>query len=451
MPRRRVAARPSGRAVAHDVLVRVETTDAFADVLLDRRLADATLSPADRGLATRLVLGTLAWQGWLDARLARVLDRPVEALDPPVRAALRLGAFQLLRLDRIPRHAAINETVTLAGHRGARGLVNAVLRRVADAPDDLPTNDATAADPVARAAAAQSHPEWLARTFATDVAPDDLHALLAADNEPAPTVLRVRTSSDREAVALALAEDGVETRPGRWSDTALVVSGGASRLREHALLGDGTVTVQSEASQLVIALLAPRAGERVVDLCAAPGGKTGAIAERTGGGGLVVAIDPTLGGARRVRASAARLHGDATTFAVVADGRRPPLAGGWDAVLVDAPCSGLGTLRRHPEIRWRRRPEDVARLAALQAELLDAAAGLLGTGGRIVYAVCTLTRSETWDVTDGFLTRHPRFRIEPAEAPLGPAAAPLVHRGALRTLPHPHDLDGFFALRLRAE
>jgi 16S rRNA (cytosine967-C5)-methyltransferase len=309
--------------------------------------------------------------------------------------------------------------------------------------------DATAGDPVAAAAATTSHPEWLARLIATDVGPADLEALLGANNEPAPTALRVHAEADDAAVAAELAASGVTTRPGRWARSALVVTGGAAALRRHPLLADGTVTVQGEASQLVVRLLEPRAGERIVDLCAAPGGKAGAIAERVGDEGLVVGIDPTPGGARRVRAHVARVGGRGA-LAVAADGRRPPLRGGFDAVLVDAPCSGLGTLRRHPEIRWRRRPEDLPRLAALQAELLDAAAGLVRSGGRLVYAVCTLTRAETWDVVEPWLARHPAFRVEPAAENLDAGTAALVHRDALRTLPVPHGLDGFFAVRLRA-
>lgn len=449
MPRRRVAERrPGARAVAHDVLVRVETTDAFADVLLEHRLARASLAPADRGLATQLVLGTLAWQGWLDARLAPLLSRPLATLDPPVRAALRLGAYQLLRLDRVPVHAAVDESVSLAGHRGARGLVNAILRRLAGHPGAEPAP--APEDPIAAAAAATSHPEWLARLLATDVAPPDLHALLAAQNEPAPTALRVHGGvADAATVAGMLARDGIATRPSRWVDGALIVTAGAAQLRGHPLLAAGTVSVQSEASQLVVALLGVRPGERIVDLCAAPGGKTAAIAERAGAGGLVVALDPGRGGARRVRASVQR-PAAAPVLAVVADGRRPPLREQFDAVLVDAPCSGLGTLRRHPEIRWRRRPEDLPRLAALQTELLDAAAALVRPGGRLVYAVCTPTRAETWDVVEPWLARHGTFALEPAAGVLGASRAPLDDRGALRTLPAPHDLDAFFAVRLRA-
>lgn len=446
MPRRRLSgSRRSARAIAQEVLVRVETTDAFADVLLERRLDDATLGPADRGLATQLVLGTLAWQAWLDARLRRVLDRAIEDLDPPVRAALRLGAFQLLRLTRIPRHAAIHETVSLAGHAGTRGLVNAVLRRVTDAPAP---GDA-ASDPIAAAAAASSHPEWLARLFAEDVAPEDLTTFLLADNEPAPVTLRVHARrASRSDLATALAVAGIETRPSAWVDSALVVTGGAARLRGNPLVADGTLTVQSEASQLVAALVGAGEGERVVDLCAAPGGKTAAVAERLGPSGLVVALDPTRGGVRRVRERTARAQGS-VVIAAVADGMHPPLRGEFDAVLVDAPCSGLGTLRRHPEIRWRRRPDDLPRLASLQARLLDAAATLVRPRGRLVYAVCTLTAAETWDVAEAWLARHPGFRVQPAEAVLEPAARPLVTRGALRTLPAPHGLDGFFALRFR--
>jgi len=397
-------------------------------------------------LATQLVLGTLAWRGWLDARLAPVLDRDLGTLDPRVRAALRIGAYQLLKLSRIPPHAAINETVSLGGHRGARAMVNAVLRRVA--PPSVIELPPAPADPLAATAIETSHPEWIVQLFADDLTPRDLTALLLANNQPAPTTLRINIDRCAQGDALArLAADGIQARPGRWAASCLQITEGASRLRGHPLLLDGTLTVQSEASQLVVELLAPDSGERILDLCAAPGGKAGAIAERVGSRGSVVAIDPTRAGTRRLASTAARLR-TPQLRPLRGDGRLPPLRGEFDGVLIDAPCSGLGTLRRHPEIRWRRRPDDLPRLAALQTELLDAAAPLVRPGGRLVYAVCTLAHVETFGVVRSWLDRHERFAVEPATRHLGSNAFDLMHDDALRTLPAPHDLDGFFAVRL---
>jgi 16S rRNA (cytosine967-C5)-methyltransferase len=444
MSRRRVAS--DARTVAHDVLLRVEADDAVADVVLAHRLATARLTPEDRALATRLVYGVFAWQGRLDHHLAQLLrGHEVAGVDPPVRAALRLGLFQLLLLERIPAYAAVDASVRLAGgSRGARGLVNAVLRRAAREGRTLPLPD----DPVARLAVEWSHPRWLVERWGRELGAEALPALLAADNEPGGTALRVnRLVTTRDALAAELDAQGITTTPGRWSTDALYVARDAGRVRTTAAWREGRCTFQSEASQLVGALLAPPSGAHVLDACAAPGGKSAHLAAFTGRDAVVVALDPHRAGASRIGAEAARL-GATAVRAVVADARHPPVTGPFDAVLVDAPCSGLGTLRRHPELRWRRHPDDVPRLAALQRELLAAVAPLVRPGGVLVYAVCTLTREETVDVVERFRTDAPQFAAERAGEWIDPAL--VTPEGWMRTLPHVHGVDGFFAARLRA-
>ncbi|HEV7735131.1 MAG TPA: 16S rRNA (cytosine(967)-C(5))-methyltransferase RsmB [Candidatus Binatia bacterium] len=444
MPGRRVAP-ADARTIAHDVLLRVEGEQAFADVLLAHRLSGARLSVEDRALTTRLVYGVLAWQGRLDHHLAALVrGGDLAALDPPVRAALRLGLFQLLLLERVPAYAAVDASVRLAGAsgRGARGLVNAVLRRAAREGRDLPLPS----DPLTRLAVEWSHPQWLVARWRREFDPDELPALLAADNEPGGTVLRAHGVS-RDALAAELADGGIETTPARWSSQGLVVARDAGRVRTTAAWHEGRCSFQSEASQLVGALLAPAPGSHVLDACAAPGGKTTHLAAFAGPDGQVVAVDPHRAGAARIAAEAVRLRAD-TIRPVVADARRPPLRGQFDAVLVDAPCSGLGTLRRHPELRWRRTPDDIPRLAALQAELLAGVAPLVRPGGVLVYAVCTLTREETVGVVEAFQAATPSFAVEPASGWVD--AALTTPAGHLRTLPHRHGLDGFFAVRLRA-
>jgi 16S rRNA (cytosine967-C5)-methyltransferase len=438
-----VSGRPDARAVAHDVLVRVETTAAFADVLLAARLADAALSAADQALSTRLVYGTLAWQARLDHELAALVTTPLDRLDPPVRAALRLGLYQLRFLDRVPAYAAVDASVRLAGRRAA-GLVNAVLRRATR--EDIPLPDA-AADPLGRLAVEWSHPRWLVERWAREVGRDELPALLAADNERPTTVVRAnRRRATRDGIVAELADAGIAAGVARWAPDAVAIDHGAARLRALPAWRDGRLAFQGEASQLVTLLLGVTPGARVLDACAAPGGKATYAAEL--GAGLVTSVDARVAGAARIAAEATRLGADAVRVAV-ADARRPPLRdAAFDAVLVDAPCSGLGTLRRHPELRWRRRPEDVPRLAALQRDILAGVARLVRPGGVLVYAVCTLTRHENEDVVRGFLAGHPGFAIEDAAA-LVPGA--LVVDGFLRTLPHRHGLDGFFAARLRLE
>jgi len=448
MPRRRVAA-ATARGVAHDVLVRVETTDAFADLLLGERLAQATLAEDDVRLSTQLVYGTLAWQGRLDHHLAALFKRPLARLEADVLCALRLGLYQLLFLERVPAYAAIDTSVSLVAERGRgpRGLVNALLRKAAAGPHTLALPPA--ADRIRRLAVEWSHPEWLVERWAVEQPADELAAVLRADNEPPPTTLRVNParSSQGEVVA-ELARHGVQASPGRWAASAVVIERGGVRTAGPSLLDTGRVSFQSEASRLVVDLLAARPGMTVLDACAAPGGKTTAIAERLDGAGRVLALDPRRAGLARLSVECRRL-GLERVLAAVADARFPPARPGFDAVLVDAPCSGLGTLRRHPEARWRRRPEDVPRLAALQKAILDCTAPLVRPGGTLVYAVCTLTREENEGVLEDFLAGHPTFGVEPATAVLRAEAAELVASdGCVRTYPHRHGLDGFFAVRL---
>jgi len=449
MPRHAVG-RLDARPLAHEILIRVETTDAFADVLLGERLAGATLGAADAALATRLVYGAIAWQGRLDHHLHGLLRRPLESLDPAVRAALRLGLYQLLFLDRVPVYAAVDASVDLArgAGRGAAGLVNAVLRRaVVIGRDALPLPPH--GDPLARASVEWSHPPWLVKRWAAEFGAEELPRLLAANNVRLRTAVRVnRHRSTRAALLAELPAAGVTASASAWAGDGLVIERGAARLRSLAAWDEGRFAFQSEAAQLIAPLLAPAPGMRLLDACAVPGGKTAHLAALCERSGLLVALDARAAGLRRVRAEALRLGADVVTLA--ADARRPPLRATFDGVLVDAPCSGLGTLSRHPEVRWRRRPEDVPRLARLQYELLDGVAPLVRPGGLLVYAVCTLTRDENEAVVDSFLRAHPRFTIEHAARDGGAPPALITAAGFLRTLPHRDGLDGFFAARLRA-
>ncbi|TMA67992.1 MAG: 16S rRNA (cytosine(967)-C(5))-methyltransferase RsmB [Deltaproteobacteria bacterium] len=410
MPRRRVrTAATDARRLAFGVLIRVESTAAFADVLLARRLADTPLPPREQALATRLVYGTLAWQGRLDAHLAQLVrDTAVDRLDAPVRAALRLGLYQLLFLDRVPAYAAVDASVRLAraAGAGASGLVNAVLRRAAALGAAGLALPPAAGDPLGRLAVEWSHPRWLVARWADEFGAEALPALLAANNERAPTALRAnRTVTTRDALQAELAAEGLSTT---------------------------------------------EPGMRVLDACAAPGGKTAHVAELLGAEAFVLALDRRPGGLRRVLVETTRL-GARPVVAAAGDARHPPLAGSFDAVLVDAPCSGLGTLRRHPELRWRRRPEDIPRFAALQREILAGVAPLVRPHGVLVYAVCTLASEENEQVVAALSAAHPRLVVEDVRDHLPPAAAPLADgKGFFRTLPHLHGLDGFFAARLRA-
>jgi 16S rRNA (cytosine967-C5)-methyltransferase len=258
-----------------------------------------------------------------------------------------------------------------------------------------------------------------------------------------------RARASRAGLAEALGADGIVTEPGRWSPDALVVDRGAARLRTHPAHVRGEFSFQSEASQLVGLVAGAGPGMLAFDACAAPGGKTTHLAECLGGQGLVVGLDPRAAGIRRLTERAHRLGLGDTVRALVGDARRPPTTRRFDLVLADAPCSGLGTLRRHPELRWRRRADDLPRLAAIQRDVLVALAPLVRPGGVLVYAVCTDTPEETSAVVRDLLAWVPDLVVEDAAALLPAEAAALVEDGALRTRPDLHALDGFFAVRMR--
>jgi 16S rRNA (cytosine967-C5)-methyltransferase len=421
------------------------------------------LDGRDRSLVTELVYGTLRHQGQADHLLALASHRPVPELDPPVRAALRLGAYQLL--SGVAPHAAVGATVgALAGwsapaavRRGAP-YANAVLRRVADLGPDWPW---PVGDDAGAVAIRTSHPRWIVELLRRDLGPD-AQAVLAAANEPPAVTLRpnpLRTTP--EALTTELEGPGGGTpgssgpaatvERGRLVRSALLVRGVGDLARLPAV-AEGRATPQDQASQAVAAAVGARPGERILDLAAAPGGKATALAEAMGDEGLVVAADLRPGRAARVREAALRL-GLRSVRVVTADGRRLPIrpapgdAGGgrFDRVLLDAPCSGLGVLRRRPEARWRLEPAAIEGAAALQRDLLAAAAGRVRPGGLLAYSVCTMTREETLDVDDWAAATFPEF--EALDRPGDPWR---VHgRGAL-LLPTAAGTDGMFLLLLRA-
>ena len=439
----------SGREEAFRILLQVETTEAYSSLLL-RELPEG-MDLRERSLSHELVLGALRWQGWIDHALAQFARRRLGGLDPAVRVALRLGAYQMLRLSRVPAWAAVNESVRLARRAAGRsggGFVNAVLRALARGTPQFPGPDA---DPVERLAVGLSHPTWLVARWVRRMGEGEAAKALEANNRPAPTVLRAsRLRGGREALVARLLGHGVRTEPGRWSPEAVRVAAGRPPAE---LFQEGWFCFQDEASQIVATLVDPRPGERILDLCAAPGGKATDLAERLGVHGILVAADRRLSRLGMVRDGGRRL-GLVRLQLLVQDGARPALrAAGFDRVLVDAPCTGTGTLRRHPEIRWRRREADVTALAVRQRALLSAAAGLVRSGGTVVYSVCSLEPEEGPDVVTALLAERPEFLLENPAAVPGPLSPELISGGRpgphLRTLPHRHDMDGFFAAVLR--
>jgi 16S rRNA (cytosine967-C5)-methyltransferase len=445
----RRADRPDARTEALRILRRVEEGGAYASVLLEA--APEPREPRDRGLLQELVLGVLRRRTILDHVLGQAASRPTEAMDPPVRSVLRIGAYSLLFLERIPDFAAVDASVELARKtrlRSSLGFINGVLRQVARRRHELLPPPPTRGD-VEGLALWASHPPWWVNRLVERLGWDAAVHLLEANNRPAPTVLRVHTGrTTAEVLAERLRFEGVETEAGRVAPGALrVVRGSAVRT---VAFREGLAWVQDEAAQLVPMLFGPDQVQRAADLCAAPGGKTMQLATGVAASGWVVAADRHPGRLRRLAATARRL-GLVNVLPVAADLTAPaPWKGTFARVLVDAPCSGTGTLRRHPEIRWRIRPGHLADLRARQQRILDSAAGQVEPGGRLVYAVCSIEPEEGEEVAASFLDKHAGFEAEDPRPWLPEnARACVADDGALRTLPGQDHMDGFVGFVLR--
>jgi 16S rRNA (cytosine967-C5)-methyltransferase len=416
---------------------------AYSNLVLPAMLRASSLSARDRAFATALVYGTIRRRRALDHLLGMVTDRRIDRLDPPVRAAIRLGAAQLV--DGVAAHAAVSETVDAAARRSprARGFVNAVLRRVAALGPPWPWPEGDAIEAVA---VRTSHPDWIVQRLYDDLGAADALGVLTEDNLPPAVTLRPnprRTTSDE--LASELTASGVDVRRGTLLPDALVVSGIGDPAALPAVV-EGRASPQDEASQAVVRILDPQPSERVLDVAAAPGGKAAAAGELVGDAGSVLATDVYPARAGLVRRAAVRL-GLPQLHAVAADGRQLPVMHGvqFDRVLVDAPCSGLGVLRRRPEARFRIQPGDVDELAALQRELLAAAVPLVRAGGHLVYSVCTLTRAETVEIDRWMAEAFPHLE---AVAPPPDPWRPLGRGGLL--LPQAAGTDGMFVLATRS-
>jgi len=458
MPLAKPSAPPiNARRLALDVLTQIEEQRAFASLLLDAKLRRTHLSQQDRALATELTYGILRWQSRLDYLLAAITDRPWEQVDPKLRRLLRLGAYQLLFLTRIPVYAAVNETVALTqdigrgpGKSVAKAFVNAILRRLLERHETIRFPDPSS-DPVGALAVRWSHPSWLVARWLTRLGPIETEALLKANNDiPALSVVVNQLRSRPEEVQTRLTEIAGSVTPGRFVPGVFHLSDGTEALRDPAL-ANGWYFPMDEAATLPVLLLDPQPGDTVLDACAGGGGKTALILGRLAGSGRVVALDPNARAHRRFREARARL-GLEHVIPVQADARQASrlLTRSADRVLVDAPCSGLGTLRRHPERKWQQQEAGLTVLARLQSELLHGVAPLLKPGGLLVYSTCSLEPEETDAVVDVFLRNYTEFTVDDTRSGLPERVAELIDaKGSLRTWPHRHGLDGFYAIRLR--
>ena len=449
----------SARRIAFEALRRVEAEGAYASDVLHAELG-GSVKPEDAALATELTLGVLRWRALLDFLLERQLKKPAARLDLPVAIALRMGLYQLRFLERIPARAAVHESVELvkrARKASAAPLVNAVLRRLAPdakapAEEFLPGGMALAE----RLAILHSHPVWMVERWLARAGEPRTLALLEANNRTPRLSCALHDVTRSEEILGSLQRTGLRAEPGQLLKTAFAVSGGSPT--RTAAFRTGDISVQDEASQAIPLLLDVQRADRVLDLCAAPGGKTPPLARATGKKGLVIAADRHAHRLRAMREQFTRLGLDGAHL-VELDATKPlPFRTQFNRILVDAPCSGTGTLARHPEIRWRLQPEQLPEFHKLQTSLLDAALERLALGGRLVYSTCSLELEENETVVSEALDRNHSIRrvskteaarsIAPHLVPGAAAASLFDDEGQFRTAPGAFQTDGFFAALL---
>ena len=438
-----VAHKDKPREKALEILSRVET-GAFADSLLDR--ARQTFDARDSAFILELVYGTLRNRTLLDWTLNQFSTQPLTKTDTWTRNILRLGAYQMLFLDKVPVSAAVNTAVDLAKDHGNKSsYVNGLLRNldrkrasiVGPGPDD----------PVKKLSILHSHPEWLVMRWVKRFGEETTEKLLRENNQPAPLVVRANTlKTTRDRLKASLEAEGAAAIETAYSTVGLVIISSPG-LRSFTAYAQGWFMVQDQAAQLIGLMLGPRPGETVLDACAAPGGKATHLAELMENRGSVIALESDQGRLGRIRENSTRLgitiispvRGDATKYQ---EGR-------FDKVLIDAPCSGLGVLRRHPDGRWNKNERTISERAILQRGILENCASLLKPGGALVYATCTTEPEENEEVINSFLAKHNEFTQEDPQQFLPASTARLVDdKGFFRTFPNEPAMDGFFGVRL---
>ncbi|WP_090115421.1 MULTISPECIES: 16S rRNA (cytosine(967)-C(5))-methyltransferase RsmB [unclassified Cohnella] len=447
----------TAREVALRVLLRVEEQGAFSGLELNRVLTDAGLSRPDAALATELVYGTIQRRFTIDHVLAARVKGWPNKVEPWVRCLLRLSYYQLRWLDRVPAHAVTDEAVRIAkkrGHGGIAGLVNGTLRALLregvapPLPAELPAAE--------RLSLVHSYPLWLAERWVAAYGEAGAEALMAAGNEPPHMSVRAnRLRGTRDALLAELTGAGVYAEPSKLSPDGIVAARAGS-LAQTPWYASGRLSVQDESSMLVAAVCDPRPGMNVLDCCAAPGGKAAHMAERMAGQGRVTANDvhPHKEALIREQADRLGLPNVVTTVSDALSLSERLVPGSMDVVLLDAPCSGLGVIRRKPEIKWNKSADDIASLASLQRRLLASASRMVKPGGRLVYSTCTIAPEENEEAVRDFLNAHPDFRLDPAwpEETLAPLRDAGVvddgFAGMAQLLPQHFGSDGFFIARL---
>jgi 16S rRNA (cytosine967-C5)-methyltransferase len=447
------------RQIAFEVLRRVEAEGAYASDVLHAELK-TSVKPTDAALSTELTMGVLRWRRQLDFLLERALKKPVERLDLAVAVALRMGAYQLRFLEKIPPRAAVNESVELvkmARKTSAGSLVNAVLRKIATQAESpveklLPPD----IDRGERLGILHSHPTWMLERWLSRLGEPRTVALLEANNRAPRLSCALNDVSRRDEVMRGIEQAGMRVEPGQLLKAAFAVSGGSPARTEE--FRRGLISIQDEASQAIPLLLGVRPGERVLDLCAAPGGKTSAVVRAAGNSGFVVATDRHAHRLRAIETQFKRLGLGGPHLVELDATQSLPFRGDFDRILIDAPCSGTGTFARHPEIRWRLRPEQLAQSSKQQSRMLTMALALLARGGRLVYSTCSIEPEENEGVVAEIMENTPSIRrlpsseagrtLEPFVSPGTDSSTLFTPDGYFRTLPPAHHTDGFFAALL---
>lgn len=436
----------TARQAALFALARCRRSGAWSDALLDSVITNAGLDRRDAALASRLCYGVLQNRIYCDFCIDVYSTTKTVKMEPKVLDILRLSVYQILFMDRIPAHAVVNEAVALckAQHLArVSGLVNAVLRRIAEHKDRLPEVPKT--DPASYLSIRYSHPQWLTQEMVSLYGADFAAAYFAANNAPAPMTAQVNTlRTDREALWNRLQAEKVQADRVAWLENCLELSGSGD-LTQLPSFADGDFYIQDPAAKLAVMAAAPKAGMRVLDACAAPGGKSFAAAIRMNNCGSIRACDLNGKKCKRIQEGAARL-GISILQTAQMDARSPdPDLGQFDLVLADVPCSGLGVIRKKPDIRWKA-PEALAGLPEIQSEILDGLAGSVVSGGVLLYSTCTIRRCENEEVVQAFLQRHPEFVPESFSLPrVG------FCDGMVTLWPHLHGTDGFFICKLRKQ
>jgi 16S rRNA (cytosine967-C5)-methyltransferase len=439
------------RQLALRVLCRVETSGAFADQLIVALAVAHDLPPQARAFLRELAYGVLRWRNRLDWLLSHCSDRPLETLTPAVRNLLRLGVYQLSFMDHMPPYAAVSETVRLAkqvAHTGVAAYVNAVLRALERQRDALSLPEAHE-DLLAYLTITQSHPRWLVERWLVRYGPQQTMAMCAANNLRPPLVVRVNSQRiTRQRLLDSLSADGCEARPCQYAPEGVLIVSHAS-LVELESYRQGWFTVQDEAAILSGALLSPQPHEWVLDACAAPGGKATQAAESMADLGTVLCLDHSHHRLNLLEENARRL-GLRSLRCVLGNAERVEFKRSFNRILLDAPCSGLGVLRRHPDAKWRKGPELITTMAGQQTALLEHLCLYVKPGGRLLYVTCSTEAEENQRVVQAFLDGHPHFALEAVDNDLPEAARVFArHEGWFQSWPGPEGLDGFFAARLR--